>query len=44
MLHGYRQLYEDVYEHIAEDVEKRCDTSNYEANRPLPSGKNKNVI
>ena len=35
---------EDVYEHIAEDVEKRFDTSNYETNRPLPSGKYKNVI
>ena len=35
---------EDVYEHIAEDVEKIFDTSNYEANRPLSSGKYKNVI
>ena len=26
---------EDVSEDIADDVEKRFDTSNYEANRPL---------
>ena len=35
---------EDVYEDIADDVEKRFDTSNYEVNRPLPTGKNKKVI
>ena len=35
---------EDFYEGIANDVEKRFDTSNYEANRPLPKGKNKKVI
>ena len=35
---------EDVYEDIADDVEKRFDTSNYEVNRLLPTGKNKNVI
>ena len=35
---------EDVYEDIADDVEKRFDTSNYEFNRPLPTGKNKKVI
>ena len=35
---------EDFYEDIANDVEKRFDTSNYEVNRPLPTGKNKNVI
>ena len=29
---------------IANDVEKRFDTSNYEVNRPLPMGKNKKVI
>ena len=36
----------DFYKDIADDVEKRFDTSNYEAalNRPLPTGKNKNVI
>ena len=32
---------EDVYEDIADDVEKRYDTSNYECNRLLPTGKNK---
>ena len=35
---------EDVYEDIANDVEKRFDTSNYTVNRPLPTGKNKKVI
>ena len=34
----------DVYKDIANDVEKRFDTSNYEINRPLPVGKNKNTI
>ena len=35
---------EDFYEDIANNVEKRFDTSNYEVNRPLPTGKNKKVI
>ena len=35
---------EDFYEDIANDVEKRFDTSNYEVNRPLPRKKNKKVI
>ena len=35
---------EDVYEDIANDVEKWCGTSNYEADRPLPRGINKKVI
>ena len=35
---------EDVYEDIADDVEKRFDRSNYEVNRPLPTGTNKKVI
>ena len=35
---------EDVYEDIADNVKKRFDTSNYEFNRPLPTGKNKKVI
>ena len=35
---------EDFYKDIPEDVEKRFDTSNYEANRPLRTGKNKKVI
>ena len=34
----------DFYEDIANDVENRSDTSNYEVNRPLPVGKNKKVI
>ena len=34
----------DFYEDIASDVEYRFDTSNYEVNRPLPTGKNKKVI
>ena len=37
---------EDFYKDIADDVEKRFDTSNYddECDRPLPTGKNKKVI
>ena len=35
---------EDFYKDIANDVEKRFDTSNDEVNRPLPTGKNKKVI
>ena len=35
---------EDFYKYITNDVEKRFDTSNYEVNRPLPTGENKKVI
>ena len=35
---------EDFYNDIANDVEKRFDTSNYEVDRSLPTGKNKKVI
>ena len=35
---------EDSYKDIANDVEKRFDTSNYEVDRPLSTGKNKKVI
>ena len=35
---------EDFYKDISNDVEKRFDASNYEVNRPLPTGKNKKVI
>ena len=34
----------DFYKDIANGVENRFDTSNYEVNRPLPTGKNKKVI
>ena len=34
----------DFYEDIADDVEKRFDTSDCKVNRPLPTGKNKKVI
>ena len=34
----------DFYKDIANDVEDRFDTSNYEVNRSLPTGKNKKVI
>ena len=34
----------DFYEDIANDVENRFDTSNYEVNRPLLMGRNKKVI
>ena len=35
---------EDFYKDIADDVECKSDTSNYEVDRPLPTGKNKKVI
>ena len=34
----------DFYKDIASDVENRFDTSYYEVNRLLPTGKNKKVI
>ena len=34
----------DFYKDITNDVENRFDTSNYEVNRPLPTGKNKKII
>ena len=34
----------DFYKDLATDVEDRFDTSNYEVDRPLPTGKNKKVI
>ena len=34
----------DFYKDIANDVECKFDTSNYECNRPLPIGKNKKII
>ena len=35
---------EDFYEDIANDVEKRFDTFNFDDNRPLPVDMNKKVI
>ena len=35
---------EDFYKDIADDVEKKYDTSNYTVERPLPMGMNKKVI
>ena len=32
---------EELYKDIADDVDKRFDTSNYGCCRPLPTGKNK---
>ena len=34
---------DDIYKDIAEVVETRFDTSNYELNRPFPKQKNENV-
>ena len=34
----------DFYKDIAQDVEERFDTSNYDVDRPLPKGKNKKVL
>ena len=49
MLYGYNSFImniktEDFYKDIANDVKKRFDTSNYEVNKPLSTGKNKKVI
>ena len=33
-----------IYRDIAEYVEARFDTTNYQLNRPLPKGKNKKVV
>ena len=35
---------EDCYKDIADEVEKRFDTSNYEVDSSLPKGKNKEVM
>ena len=35
---------DDIYKDIAEDIEKRFDTFNFEIDRPLHTGKNKKVI
>ena len=35
---------DNIYEGIAEDVETRFDSSNYELDRPLLKGKNEKVI
>ena len=35
---------DDIYKHIAEDVETRFETSNFEIDRPLSKGKNEKVI
>ena len=34
----------DIYKDIAEDVETKFDTSNYELDKPFPKGRNKRVI
>ena len=49
LLSGYRQFHylcetDDSYKDIAEDVENRFDTSNYEIHRLLPKAKNEKVI
>ena len=33
-----------IYKDVGEDVETKFNTSNYELDRPLPKGKNKNGI
>ena len=33
---------DDIYKDIAEDVDRRSDTSNYELNRPLPEENKQN--
>ena len=35
---------DDMYKYIAEDVETRFNTSNFELDRPLPKGKNRKIF
>ena len=42
--HCYMDTESDIYKYIAEDVERRFDTLNFEIDRPLPKGKNRKVI
>ena len=50
MLYGHRKKFivyiktDDICKDIAENVETRFDTSNYELDIPLAKGKNENVI
>ena len=48
MLYGYRQFYclknKWYYKDIAEDVETRFNTLNYELDRPLPKEKDKRLL
>ena len=49
VLYGYGKFdcihkKDDIYKDIAEDVETRFDTSNYELERPFSKGKNKKLI
>ena len=34
---------DDIYKDLVEDVETRSGSSNFELDRPLPKGKNKNI-
>ena len=48
-LYGYRLFHcsiktDDIHTDISEYVETRFDTSNYESDRPLSKGENKEVI
>ena len=35
---------EDFYKDIADDIKKKSDISNYEVDRPLPTGKTEKVL
>ena len=35
---------DDMYKDIAEDIERKFDSSNFEIGRPLPKAKNKKVL
>ena len=35
---------DDIYKYVAEDLETRFDTSNFEIEKPLPKGKNTKII
>ena len=40
----YAPLTDDIYKNIAENVDTRFDTSNYELERPLPKEKKRKVV
>ena len=44
ILHIINIKTEDFFEDMANDVAERFDASNYQVDKPLPTGKNKKVI
>ena len=44
ILHIINIKTEDFFEDVANDVAERFDASNYQVDKPLPTGRNKKVI